>query len=718
MERGPTMAQITRHHERRLLWTLLSLSFAWLLSLFSFPAIGYLTRNSNDKIFSSVTPGDLITLGFGIDALLFFLILAGLHLALGALAWLATTLVARHHRFRPDLYLLIGLLAWLGSVAWFTLFNSLSYPRSSHSRLVSGALSPETTTLLLYALGALLGIFCLYALVLGLGRLAQYLRRSRAPRHALALAGIAAISAWGWSHASLHGRALPGQQGERPHIIFIGIDSLRPDQLGAFGAPDSLTPSIDAFLAQATLFPDTVTPLARTFPAWISILTGRYPKHSGARYNLINPSRLADNEYLAERLGREGYQTLIAMDERRFANIGARYGFDRAAGPKMGAGDFILASINDTPLSNFFLGTSWEAVLFPYNRANRGVTKLYRPRVFTEQVDALLASRHSDAPLFLVNHFCLPHWPYTWAEPAKRDIGPALPVTAEEVRVGLYRRALQETDHQFAQLMASLKARGLLDNALVVLLSDHGESSGERAMTIDATDVGGGETDRPQNPLLYTPEWGHGTNILHPEQTQVLLALRRYGGPAFRPGRVPQQAALIDIAPTIYDLLGLSPPAAGFDGISLAAWLKRGREPPEPAERTLFQESGFTIPAIRTVSPKVEELMKQGLRYYVIDPASGLLEVKEEAHAIILRGKQRGVSRGDWLLMATAGDRPGGPDRLTLFNRRTRQGTEDLASPLAETAPWEEMLEALSGFYGDEIGTEVIPAMGNPITSN
>jgi len=59
----------------------------------------------------------------------------------------------------------------------------------------------------------------------------------------------------------------------KPNVIIIGLDSLRPD---AINRKD--TPAIYHFLASSHTFTRAYTPLARTFPSWVSLLTATYPK--------------------------------------------------------------------------------------------------------------------------------------------------------------------------------------------------------------------------------------------------------------------------------------------------------------------------------------------------------------------------------------------------------------------------------------------------------
>ena len=72
--------------------------------------------------------------------------------------------------------------------------------------------------------------------------------------------------------------------------MIIGIDSLRND-LQVPRQRRGGTPNIRRFLDDSRRFSDATTPLARTYPSWVSILTGRHPVTTNARYNLM-PRRL------------------------------------------------------------------------------------------------------------------------------------------------------------------------------------------------------------------------------------------------------------------------------------------------------------------------------------------------------------------------------------------------------------------------------------------
>ena len=184
---------------------------------------------------------------------------------------------------------------------------------------------------------------------------------------------------------------------QQPNIILIGLDSLRPDFTGFYGNQFVRTPNIDHFLSQAVSFSETYTPLARTFPAWLSILTGKYPKHHEARNNLIASTSIIQQDTLAKKLQQAGYVTVYATDEKRFSNITKEYGFDRIVGPKMGVNDFLLGSLSDF---DKLLVVPGGRFLFPLIMVSRSH--------HTYQPDKYTISRQ-DLSVFLINLFLSVH---------------------------------------------------------------------------------------------------------------------------------------------------------------------------------------------------------------------------------------------------------------------------------------------------------------------
>ena len=216
-------------------------------------------------------------------------------------------------------------------------------------------------------------------------------RRWRGAIVALALLGIAFFL------SPILGSALsrPDSGDSRPHVVILGIDSLRND-LSEASDGQTLTPNIDAFLADAHRFRDTASPLARTFPAWVSILTGRHPVTTNARFNLMPRALVEEGDTLADALKAQGYHAVFATDEARFANFDGSYGFDQLITPPIGASDFVIGTVGDLPLVNVLAGTRAGGWLFPAIYANRAAYVTYEPRDFVGTPRSRVAHRGTE----------------------------------------------------------------------------------------------------------------------------------------------------------------------------------------------------------------------------------------------------------------------------------------------------------------------------------
>ncbi len=393
---------------------------------------------------------------------------------------------------------------------------------------------------------------------------------------------------------------------DKPNIIFIGIDSLRLELI------DQYMPTLSKQLESSTVFENSYTPIARTYPAWMSILTGRHPANSNARYNLQPESMLsADNHYLAGTLKQLGYQSIYATDERRFSNIGSAQGFDRVIGPNTGAADFILGKYADFPLLNLLAQFPIAKWLMPEIYSNRAASHLYTPQQFSELLNSGLSSLE-DSPLFLAVHFCLPHWPFTFVGHKSLTDYTEKPDYPDNLRA---------VDQQIAALLQQLDEQGRLKNSKLVFLSDHGESWGS---------VNTGFSNSKGEPLVVS-EHGHGMNILSPDSHKVLVALKGFNLTVANSKRL---SSLIDISPTVTESLKVPSLSLHYDGHSLVG--------PAPAQIEISFESGLVLAEANTANPDPDKVAQAGQHNFHI-LKTGLLRLKEESTNKLLPQKQLGL---------------------------------------------------------------------------
>jgi arylsulfatase A-like enzyme len=444
--------------------------------------------------------------------------------------------------------------------------------------------------------------------------------------------------------------AAPASTGKAPNIILLGIDSLRPDLVTAED-----TPHVKSFLDSSIRMTDAVTPLARTFPSWVSILTGRHPHTTGAVMNLLPRELIHEGSTLPALLREHGYHTVYAIDETRFSNVDGSYGFDAAITPPIGGSDFVLAWFSDTPLSNLVMNTRLGALMFPFQHANRAAFVTYNPDSFVGQVAGALDARE---PLFLALHLTLPHWPFEWSDSA-------LPTAMEapDFQAGVrwkYINTIRRADEQFGDLMQVLERKGLLANAIVVALSDHGEAFGpEDGFVLDALP---GEDSH----AVAAQEKGHGTSVFSPRQYHTVLGFRAYGNAAALlppPHVVDEPVSLLDLAPTLLELTGTATPP-DLDGASLMP-LFRG----DPGasrnfgSRIRFTESEYNPGGFDT-SNMTESALAHAAMVYQVDPRTDRLRVRPELIGILMGTRQYAALLGDSIAGAVPQPTGGNPYRF------------------------------------------------------
>jgi hypothetical protein len=540
-----------------------------------------------------------------------------------------------------------------------------------------------------------IGLFLFFALVLFLTIRAARRIRITNPRFALGFGGAGALALLAGVLLALadSGPSHAGVASASPNVIILGVDSLRQDltetQSGAV-----VTPNIDRFLAGAIRFSDATSPLARTYPAWVSILTGRHPVSTNARFNLMPRSLVHEGVTLPDALKNHGYHAIYATDEVRFANFDESYGFDQLITPPVGAVDFLLGYAGDLPLVNLLATTAAGGLLFPSNHANRAANVTYEPDDFVERLDKEIVV---DGPAFIAIHLTLAHWPYSWATAVA-------PTTPQEYRPA-YRSAIEEVDRQFESVLRVLSRKGLLENSLVVVLSDHGEALGGKTDSMLRATGSSRE--------IWDSLWGHGTSVMSPHQYGVVLAMRACGRARLpgAAGTYDWPVSLLDLRPTLEEFAtGEAPP--GLDGISLLPLLANPSEVARIDSRVRFTETDFNTPSTLAGRYEASGILDEAAAFYELNPATGWVQFRSSRLPMLMARKQRAAFSRNSLLAAIPGPADGSvsylfTDRHTPSPRRLVGRPDPAADP--EAARLWDALHAR--FAGELPANSTLPLM-------
>jgi hypothetical protein len=511
----------------------------------------------------------------------------------------------------------------------------------------------------------------------------------RLRRKGYAALAVTAVAVTGISAPSMLPKAASAPAA-KPNVILIGLDSMRADLLDERISPRA-SPNIAAFMKSGVHFSNATTPLARTFPSMVTMLTGRQPHRTGAVINLLPRELVDDSESLPRILARAGYKTAYATDETRFSNIDGSFGFSQVIMPPIGVSDFMISKLADAPLNNLLVNTRLASWLFPYLHANRGAANTYDPDTFVGRLDRELSA---DQPLFLTVHLTLAHWPYHFkGKPYEPKIeGEKLPRWPQ-----YYLHTIKRVDQQFADVLATLKKKRLLENAIVVVYSDHGESfdSPNEALVPD------------HDPLIEAlhadPTWGHGTTVLTAHQFRIVLGVRRFGGDQWPAGReVAAPVSFEDVAPTIVEALGAET-SAKFDGRSLLK-LVQGHEGAEKGfeGRIRFTESEYNPPGIVSIDQSVSpSKLLAALSVYRVNRETDRLEIKP-ARLDDLRANRQYAALGKERVVAALPKKGGGYDYLALsLAGGVPQRLED--QPPADQPELRTLWAALHSEFGDTL---------------
>jgi arylsulfatase A-like enzyme len=281
-----------------------------------------------------------------------------------------------------------------------------------------------------------------------------------------------------------------------PNVVLLSVDTLRADYLGCYGHEFNSSPNIDAFAKEGLLFEDCVCEVPLTNPSFGAMLSSLYPRMTGMTKNGLRMPKSVP--LMPEIFKAAGYQTWCVQSN--WTLKGRLCGLNRG----------------------------FDIYRDDFNRKRWGFIKGERDgENVTDVALEILRQRDPNKPFFFWVHYSDPHAPYEFHKQFNpRGRRPLPIITRDRVRAK-YDSEVAYTDFHVGRLLKELPR----DNTIILFVADHGES-------------------------LYEHNYlGHGRRI-YQTMLRVPFIIR---APGVQPGHVKTPVCILDIAPTLLSMAGLSP---------------------------------------------------------------------------------------------------------------------------------------------------------------
>ncbi len=305
---------------------------------------------------------------------------------------------------------------------------------------------------------------------------------------------------------------LPPAASDARNVLLIILDTVRAESLGLYGRDRPTSPALDELAASSVVFDRAIAPSPWTLPSHAAMFTGQRPDRLSTTFHAPLDGAFPT---LAQELASRGYRTGGFTANLIYTSYvhGLSRGFHRYEDYPVSFGQMVLS-------------TSWGRLLAGNSGLRRllGHHQLLNRKSADQVVDRFLGwlEPGSTRPFFAFLNLYEAHEPYLPPPPFDRRFGPRgdrgkLRHTASlefgieakrpekwrmsrrdrEIDLALYEGAIAYLDHVLSTLLRELRTRGLLDETLLVVSSDHGEQFGEHGLY--------GHTNSVYMPLLHVP---------------------------------------------------------------------------------------------------------------------------------------------------------------------------------------------------------------------
>ena len=496
----------------------------------------------------------------------------------------------------------------------------------------------------------------------------------------------------------LTGFMASGQTGDRPHVLLVCVDDLKP-LLGCYGDKRVKSPNIDRLASRGMLFESAYCNQAVCAPSRNSLLTGLRPQTLGI-YDLATNFRKARPEALTlpRHFRDQGYKTQgigkifhvghgntedpVSWSVPHFQakSIGYALPENRAVPTRE------EALFENKPPNNLAKGPAYESANVPDSTYGDGVIANEAIRRIQE------ASKRPDEPMFLAVGFLRPHLPFCapkkyWdlydpksfplPEITKPPEGaPAYaPTNFGELRnyahiptqgalddelqrtlIHGYHASISYMDAQLGRILDELDRVGRTNNTIIVLWGDHGWHLGDHGM------------------------WCKHSNY----EQATLIPLIVSMPDKIRPGRrTASLTETVDIFPTLCELAGIPIPR-GLDGRSFVDVLQKPNLKPKAFVQQVYPRGEKLGRALRTDRYRLVEWKKPGepasaatleLYDYKVDPLeTSNIALTQPELAFSLQAHFAGMKEAKKPFQAGQNSKPKSADRHALFQKKDKNG--------------------------------------------
>jgi arylsulfatase len=416
------------------------------------------------------------------------------------------------------------------------------------------------------------------------------------------------------------------ESAQRPNIIVILADDMGYSDLGCTGS-EIHTPTLDRMAKEGVLFTHCYN-ASRCCPSRAALLTGQYQWDAGIGHMDTTKSRLTEYQgflndetaTIGELLGQNGYQTFMAGK----GHVGStkremwpdHHGFKNFYGTPDGGGLY------------FYPSKFYDRPVYHNGKKIEPPSSWYSTDGFTDATIDYIRDRKKGQPFFVYLAYIAPHFPLqakkedidkyrdtykagydvirkaritrqkqsgifarnaTASRPVYSDWDSVKDKDEEALKMAVYAAQIDCLDQNIGKLMAALKDEGLIDNTLVMFMSDNGGCSSQFNKTPEAV-IGSRNCNAAygiwynisNTPYRMAKTQEHEGGVMTPLIMHWPAGIRQ-------PGRMfSAPVHIMDVMPTCLDLAGAaypdeykSRPLDPLDGESLLPLLRAGEEDPD-----------------------------------------------------------------------------------------------------------------------------------------